>query len=45
VSGPTRCNADVCDKVRTSLPTAPGHVDKPLLVRACALVLASFQLH
>jgi hypothetical protein len=45
VSGPTTCNADVSDKVRISLPNAPGHVDKPLLMRACALVLAPFELH
>jgi len=45
VSGPTTCNADVSDKVRISLPNVLGHVDKPLLMRACALVVAAFQLH
>lgn len=45
VSGPTTCNADVSDEVRITLPNAPGHVDKPLLMRACALVVAPFQSH
>ncbi|HEX2401009.1 MAG TPA: DUF4232 domain-containing protein [Mycobacterium sp.] len=45
LSGPTTCNADVSDKVRISLPNAPGHVDKPLLMRACPLVVAPFHLH
>jgi hypothetical protein len=45
VSGPTTCNADVSDEVRISLPNAPGHIDEPLLMRACVLVVAPFQPH
>jgi hypothetical protein len=44
VSGPTTCNADVSDRGRITLPNAPGHVDTPLLMRACALVVGPFQV-
>ena len=41
----SRAYAELSDNVRITLPTTPGHVDKPLLVRAGAVVVAPFQVH
>ncbi len=41
--GPSTCNAPVSTAVRITPPQSTSHVDKPLLMRACALVIDPFK--